>query len=296
MELLGNINMNKIPNLFVIGASKCGTTSLWHMLDLHSNVFMTTPKEPWFFSFSNYKDNLGWYSSLFVKVNGEKIIGEASPIYSETTLIPEIPKRLYDFNPDAKIIYIVREPVSRLKSVWRQTLSSGHWHQQVYKNYTDVEVATMPKDFEKAIFEYPPFIEASKYWTHLNNYRKFYNDENILVLFFEDFKAYPTDTYHKICDFLAIKPEENKVLFERKNSSEGKKMYANWYIKLRENQKIYKTLKYIANIVGIQAPKKTIDYSIIISPKVEKKINFILKNEKEQILRYAQKPLNFWNK
>lgn len=288
--------MNKLPNLFIIGASKCGTTSLWHMLNTHSNVYMTTPKEPWFFSFTNYKDNLGWYSSLFDKVNGEKIIGEASPIYSETTLIPEIPQRLYDFNPDAKIIYIVREPIDRLKSVWRQTLSSGHWHQQIYKNYTDVEVPKMPKNFEKAILKYPPFIEACKYGTHLNNYRKFYDDENILLLFFEDLKTNPVNTYHKICDFIDIIPEENKALCERQNSSEGKKMHSNWYIKLRENKKLYKTFKNIADSVGIKAPKKTIDYSITINPKVEKKINIILKNEKEQILTYAQKPANFWDK
>lgn len=288
--------MNKIPNLFIIGASKCGTTSLWHMLDSHSKVYMASPKEPWFFSFSNFKDNLEWYSSLFGRVNDEKIIGEASPIYSETTLIPEIPKRLYDFNPDAKIIYIVREPISRLKSVWRQTLFSGHWHQQVYKNYTDVEVPIMPKNFEEAIFEYPPFIEACKYSTHLNNYRKFYNDENILVLFFEDLKLNSMDTYHKICDFLFIKPEENKALFEIQNSSEGKKIHSNWYIRLRQNQKLYKILKKIANTVGIKSPKKTIEYSITISPNIEKKINTTLKNEKEQILRYARKPLNFWDK
>ena len=44
--------MNKNnPNLFIIGASKCGTTSLWYMLNNHPGVFMSTPKEPWFFSF-----------------------------------------------------------------------------------------------------------------------------------------------------------------------------------------------------------------------------------------------------
>jgi len=284
------------PNFFIIGASKCGTTSLWHMLNKHSNVFMSTPKEPWFFSFSDYKQKMDWYHSLFDKVKNEKIIGEASPIYSETTLIPKIPQRIYNYNPNAKILYIVREPIDRLKSVWRQTLSSGHWYQQVYKNYTDVEVPLMPKSFEKAVFEYPPFIEACKYWTHLNNYRKYFKDENILLLFFEDLKSDPKKNYHKICDFLTIKPEEDEVLFEKQNSSEGKKMHANWYVTLRKNKYLYNTLKLIANTIGIKAPTKTINYAVNISPYVENKIHAILKEEKEQILTFAQKPDNFWNK
>jgi len=57
-----------------------------------------------------------------------------SPIYSETKLMPEIPKRIYDYNPNAKIIYIVKNPIERLKSVWRQTLFNEHNYNNMYKN------------------------------------------------------------------------------------------------------------------------------------------------------------------
>jgi len=288
--------MQKKINLFIIGASKCGTTSIWHMLKYHTNTYMLKTKEPCIFSFKNYLKRLNKFSYEINQHSKESYIGEASTIYSLTTIIPEIPMRIADYNPNAKIIYIVREPISRLKSVWRQTLSSGHWHQQVYKNYTDVEVPLMPKNFEKAIFKYPPYIETCKYWSHLNNYRKFFKDENILLLFFEDLKSDPKKTYHEICDFLAINPEEDETLFEKQNSSEGKKMLVNWYIKLRKNQYLYNTLKIIAKTVGLKAPTKSINYAVNISPYVENKIHSILKEEKEQILTFAQKPLNFWDK
>ena len=282
------------PNLFIIGASKCGTTTLWNMLNSHSDVFMSTPKEPWFFSFSDYYKRLDSYQNLFKEVRTEKIIGEASPIYSETTLIPDIAERLYNYNPDSKIIYIVREPISRLKSVWRQTLSTGHWHTQIYKNYTDVKVSLMPKKFKKAVFEYPPFIEACKYWTHLGNYRKFYDDNNILLLFFEDLATDPENVYRRICNFLEIKPEISEDVYKKENSSEGKKMTRPWYIKLQQYRLLFSVLKSVARFLRINIGPKNIKYDIKVSRRLKIKINQILHSEKEQIIAYANKPLNFW--
>ncbi|MDA3882765.1 MAG: sulfotransferase domain-containing protein [Bacteroidales bacterium] len=282
------------PNLFIIGASKCGTTSLWHMLNNHSEVFMSTPKEPWFFSFSNYNERLEWYLSLFKSAKHKKIIGEASPIYSETTLIPGIAERIYNFNSKAKVIYIVREPISRLKSVYSQTLSSGHWHKKIYENYTDIDVPIMPKKFERAIFEYPPFVEACKYWTHLNNYRNFFNDDNILLLFFEDLKQNPQATYDKICNFLSILPEGQDRIFEIQNSSLGKKMHSELYVKIKNNKIIYSIIKPVANLLNIKPPKRSIDNNICFPPDVEKQVKEILKGEMNQLLEYAHKPTDYW--
>ncbi|MGM0503944.1 MAG: sulfotransferase domain-containing protein [Bacteroidota bacterium] len=290
------MNTNIKANIFIIGASKCGTTSLWHMLNLNPNVFMSNPKEPWFFSFSNYIDRLSWYESLFEKVNDEKIIGEASPIYSETTLIPEIPQRIFNYNPSAKIIYIVREPISRLKSVWRQTLSSGHWYKKKYLERSDIDVPLMPKKFMQAIFEYPLFLEACKYWTHLDNYRKYFDDKNILLLFFEDLKENPQQVYNQICNFLEIEPQTDRNTFRRQNASEGKTMEKGWVVSLKRNQTIYYLLKKISNAGRIRVPHKTINYDVKISKNIENKINEVLKIEKEKILTYGQKPLNFWDK
>jgi len=65
---------------------------------------------------------------------------------------------------------------------------------------------------------------------------------------------------------------------------------------LRKNRYLYNTLKRIAKTVGLKAPTKSINYAVNISPYVENKIYSILKEEKEQILTFAQKPLNLWDK
>lgn len=285
------------PNLFIIGASKCGTTSLWHMLKQHPDVFLSTPKEPLFFSFNNYQVNLDWYEKLFNKVKTEKFIGEASPIYSETTLIPELPQRIHDYNSEAKIIYIVREPIDRLKSVWRQTLSTGHWQKPVYKKYCDIEVPIMPKDFIKAVYGYPSYIEATKYWTNLNNYRKFFNDKNILLLFFEDLKTNPQNFYSKVCTFLNIEPNIDATIFEKKNDSKGKTMERIFFAQLKQN----KIVKYISepflkkNKLNLSFFRKTIPYEVKLNDKQKDEILATLKKETTNILKYGEKPSDFWD-
>lgn len=292
------VNADKIPNLFIIGSSKCGTTSLWNMLFQNSNVFMSDPKEPFFFSFRDYNKRIDWYLSLFRTVTNEKIIGEATPIYSETILIPELPERLYSFNPDAKLIYIVREPIDRLKSVWRQTLSSGHWYKYKFQNYTDVSVSLMPNNFEEAIFKYPPFLEATRYWTHLNNYRYYFNDSQILLLFFEDLKKDPEKVYKTMCDFLEIEPEINPDVFKKKNSSMGKVQDYSLTAYLKKNNLIQKTYRFFRQISGgtIKIPKKKIPYQINISKDLKTQVKSVLSKEIEMILKYGNKPADFWNK
>jgi len=84
--------MNQVkPNLFIIGASKCGTTSLYNILKRQKDICMSSIKEPHYFAGKNSKKSLEWYLSLFRHCDeNKKIIGEASPIYSETTYFPDV--------------------------------------------------------------------------------------------------------------------------------------------------------------------------------------------------------------
>jgi len=262
-----------------------------------SRCFYVNSQRAMVFSFTDYKSKINWYEGLFESVTNETIIGEASPIYSHTTLIPEIPARIYNYNPDAKIIYIVREPISRLKSVWRQTLSTGHWYTQVYKNYCDVEVPVMPKTFIKAVYEYPPFLEDCRYWTHLSNYRKFFEDKNILLLFFEDLKTNPQEAYKDVCTFLNISPVYDGKPFKKKNSSVGKMEYRTWAVKLRQNKMLFETLKTTLNALKINPKlhKKAIDYNVDITHKQKKDILKSLDTEIHNIMRYGNRNPNIWN-
>ncbi len=76
-----------IPNYLVIGASKCGTSSLCRLLGQHPDMFMSTPKEPNFFCYDHvYEKGWAWYESLFDRADGKLAIGEGTTQYSQRTV------------------------------------------------------------------------------------------------------------------------------------------------------------------------------------------------------------------
>jgi len=83
---------------------------------------MCPTKEPSFFSLSkHFARGENWYHSLFENYKSQKIVGEASNSYSATGVYKETPSRIYEYNPTAKLIYIVRNPVERTESDWMES-------------------------------------------------------------------------------------------------------------------------------------------------------------------------------
>lgn len=212
-----------LPNLFVIGASKCGTTFFHDLLDQHPDIFMSRKKELCYFNCPDRRDMLDNYLSMFSDGGSHAFRGESSPIYCETLVFPDVPKDIHRLSPDAKIIYLVREPFSRFQSVWAQTLSTGHWAE---KKYYDMK---MPRVYREAVFTYPTFLAACHYWTNLNNYRQYFPDRNIKVILFEQFVTDVEGTMRDVFAFLGldqkvqVHPDANK-----QNSRDGKTIYRPW--------------------------------------------------------------------
>jgi hypothetical protein len=282
--------MSIIPNFFIIGASKCGSTSLYNMLAAQDGCCMSSVKEPAFFN--NKNKELDWYLSLFDHCFGNVAIGEASPVYSETTYFPWIPEKIYNFNPSAKLIYIVRHPYDRLKSVWKQTLSTGHFYKK--KHYHK----TMPLCFEKAIFDHPPFLEACKYWTHIQNYRSFFDDTKIKVIYFDDYIQNISQTMQRLNVFLGLPNFIEPPLDARgKNTSKGKVVsnpLLQWINDVPILQQIKEnipgdTKKFIKRITHLPVPSNP-----QISNEVKEKIRAELKDEVLSLFEYTGKSPDFW--
>jgi Sulfotransferase family len=125
-----------LPNFFVIGAAKAGTTSLYHYLASHPQVYMSPIKEPDFFlpppssgqprSGRPAGDHRrGMYETLFAGAGDAAAVGEASVRYSAHPFRPGAAERIAALVPDAKLIYIVREPVTRMVSQWMHNRRVG---------------------------------------------------------------------------------------------------------------------------------------------------------------------------
>ena len=115
------------PNLFVAGVPKAGTTSLFHYLALHPDVFPSNRKEPGYFHPFKIKDwdkNLEEYKKFFTGHSGQRYVMEATPGYFYGG--KESADAINTFSPESKIIIVLRNPVERLFSFYKYKKSLGH--------------------------------------------------------------------------------------------------------------------------------------------------------------------------
>ena len=210
------------PNLFIAGAARSGTTSLWQYLKVHPSVFMPEDelmKEPTFFSRNcSLKRDLNEYLALFRNAGGNhRWIGEASVAYLTD---PESAARIHAFNPDAKIIILLRNPARRAFSLYRWMVQEGYEYASTFDEALKLE--------EQRVFEKKPsWYKPNYYWGYLYFRSGLYSDQverylelfksNVLILTFEDFIKDTRASYLQVCSFLGIPPAG--VPFEIHNSA-----------------------------------------------------------------------------
>ena len=208
------------PNFMIVGAPKSGTTSLQFYLSEHPEVFMSTPKEVNYFSHSEieqeelyYKDfrieTLSEYEKLFDEVSNEKAIGEASVSY---LFYPKIPYKIKKTIPNAKIIILLRDPVSR---------SYSHYLMDERLGYVDV-------DFDRIIFNnskdkllslyYQQYVELGYYFQQVKRYLDVFGKENVGVYIFDDLTTNPQNILNQVYILLEIEKIELSGINKRHNA------------------------------------------------------------------------------
>lgn len=179
------------PTFLVIGAPKCGTTTVCDLIGDHPNVYMTTPKEPHYFSrLTKYRELRPWYISLFEDCDSCEAAGEGSTSYSHPHRIDFVAPRIRDVLPDCRLIYMVRHPIRRLESDWKMRLREGR----------------VPESINEAADEHASLITFGLYWKHLQTYRKNFPDEQLLVIFLEDFAEHPGRELRRILRHIGVDP------------------------------------------------------------------------------------------
>ena len=179
----------KLPNLIIIGAQKSGTTSLHHYLSLHPQIVMSKHKElNYFVEELQWKKGLRWYKSHF---SGEaKIYGESSPHYAFYPLYKGVPQRMYSVIPDAKLIYMVRDPVKRLISQYLDRVKGGMEKRSIHEALEGLQDTR--------------YVWFSKYFMQLEEYLKYYPKSSILVVTAEQLKNERNEVLKKIFQFLGV--------------------------------------------------------------------------------------------
>ncbi|MBL6657915.1 MAG: sulfotransferase [Flavobacteriales bacterium] len=186
-------------NTFIVGAPKAGTTSLHFYLSKHAKVSMSTVKEPNFFSskevsslYYNSKsiESTKNYHNLFAE--DKKIMGEASVSY---LFYEDVPKRIYDYNKNAKIIIMLRSPVERALS---------HYLMDCRLGFCNVSFEDIISNKEKYPKFFQQFIELGLYHAQLERYLSTFGKDKVKIIFYSDFKNNTAQVMEELVDFLEI--------------------------------------------------------------------------------------------
>ena len=191
---------DELPNLIIIGAMKCGTTSLHHYLNAHPEIAMTEAKETNFFlDEGNWHRGYGWYASLFA--GGTPIRGEASPVYTALPQFAEtVALRIAQSIPDAKLVYMVRDPLPRAISDYVHHRALG------VERGRFVDVITDPTC---------PYIARSRYTTYLKIFTRHFPSEQILVETQENLLRARAMTLRRIFRYLGVDEQFHSPDFDR---------------------------------------------------------------------------------
>jgi hypothetical protein len=204
------------PNFFIIGAPKCGTTSLASWLAEHPNVFMSPVKEPNFFN-TDMKKHRNFthkeYNQLFANAESHHFrVGEASSnyLYSKDA-VPNILDYV-DNSSDVKFIVSIRNPIDMAVSWHGEMLRSGH---EVVKNFSKAwhlqekraEGKSLPTFSEQASLLYGPICQLG---TQLERVLHLVDNEKVHIVVLDDLKADAMLEYEKILDFLGLTNDGRK--------------------------------------------------------------------------------------
>jgi hypothetical protein len=179
-----------LPNFFIIGAAKAGTTSLHFYLDQHPDLFMAEMKELHYFCDPDFERWESLYREHFPA--DATIRGEGSTLYTRSPAIPGVPARIAAKVPDAKLVYLVRDPVERALASWREE----RFH-VTERRPAEVAFAN-PEDPHNA------YVAASRYAEQLDGYRQHFADDQILVLDQRELAADAATVVERVIAFLGL--------------------------------------------------------------------------------------------
>jgi Sulfotransferase domain len=198
-----------LPNFLVIGAAKAGTTSIYHYLRAHPQVFMPETKELNFFVANDgWPKGTAWYERHFEAAADAVAVGEASPNYTKFPLFPGVPERIAKLIPEVRLIYLVRDPVERFRSGYLDEVRRGRQHNPI----------------ESTLASNPGYLAASKYAMQIEQFLEHFRRNQLLVITSEQLKRQRTATMRVVHDFLGVDDVAPATLADEYNRTEGQRV------------------------------------------------------------------------
>ena len=196
-----------LPNLIVIGAQKCGTSGLHYYLGLHPDISVSRPKELNFFiAERNWPRGIDWYRSHF-DPNAE-VRSEASPNYTAYPQHLEVPERMHSVVPEAKLLYMVRDPLDRI---------AAHWVHNYAKRREKGDLRST------LLHPNTSYLARSHYHAQLQRFLRFYPLERVLVVEQEELRTRRHETLRRVFEFAGVEPGFRHPGFESQRHRTSRK-------------------------------------------------------------------------
>ena len=187
--VVGVTAAGRVPNFLVIGAMKAGTTSLHQYLKAHPQVFMSTPKELNFFvEGMNWELGIEWYRSKFAGARDAVAVGESCPQYTKAIEYPGVPARIAATIPDVRLVYLVRDPIERIRSAYLHRRSNGKESRSI----------------ERALAEDERYVDTSRYAAQLDPYLELFPEEQLLVVLSEELRDDRETALGRVLKFVGV--------------------------------------------------------------------------------------------
>lgn len=268
------------PDFFIIGAPKCGTTSLYNWLKPHPHIFMPEEKEPHYFAqhlsnrYCRVRDEEA-YLDLFAEAHDYQICGEASVLYS---FFKKSIQGIINFNPTAKIIYMMRNPIEMVPSYHGQLLVN------LEENIDDFETAWkaqqkrlegvgVPKtSTDPRLLQYR---EVGALGRHLQFIAEMVPKDRLHIILLEDLAKNPKNTYQQVLNFLELEDDYREEFVKSNEAAALRSQYLQ-ELKNKENGvinylkpvlKLFHLHKLIEKFNRTQKKRKIISDDMVLALK-----------------------------
>jgi len=236
-------------DFIIAGTQKGGTTALDYYLRKHPDIGMGSNKELHFFdnesNFTESTTNYSKYDNCFNFEDNKTIYGEVTPIYMYWK--PSC-KRIWEYNPNIKLIFILRNPITRAFSNWNMEYDRGGDKESfsyAIKNETLRIKEALP--LQHRVYSY---IDRGHYSKQIKRFREYFNEKQLMFIKYEEFKNNQESVLNEIFRFLEVDPTnysfEYQTIHKRKKHTEMSKEEINYLLNTFKNEipKVEKMLNW----------------------------------------------------
>ena len=183
----------RLPDFLIIGAMKAGTTSLYHYLGAHPEIFMPATKELDFFTRElTWNRGWDWYRKQFHQAGSSfKAVGEASTSYTKFPRYQGVPERISSYLPEVRLIYVVRNPLDRIRSHYQHNVAIGEERRPI----------------DEAVLNEPVYVDYSKYSMQVERYLEHFDESALLIITSENLREDRKRTVKRVLRFVGADPD-----------------------------------------------------------------------------------------